>query len=279
MHSKWNCLQLIATLLLCTCMASSCVSHDKLISLNANDRDPGDIRSDSLIRDSYLQHLGAYRIKPFDQLIININTFEGNTEEFLKREFSSDSEYSSRSDYEPAALYYKSHLVSDSGYIHLPLISKVYVEDKTLLEVKTMLDTAYSSYLKFASANVKLANMHVSVLGEVEAPGVYYLYNEQTTLVDAISLAGDFTDFANRKKVKLIRRTENGSQAIYLNMQRSDFIESEYFFLRPYDAIYVEPIKSKSFDVGARSVGIVLSVISTAALLANLLINASNRDK
>jgi len=197
MHSKWNCLQLVTGLLLLTCMALSCISHDKLISLNQNDRDPGNIKSDSLISESHLQHVGAYRIKPFDQLIININTFEGNTEEFLKREFSSDSEYSSRSDYEPAALYYKSYLVSDSGYILLPLISKVHVENKTLFELKTMLDTAYSSYLKFASANVKLANMHISVFGEVQAPGVYYLYDEQTTLMDAISLAEDFTDFVN----------------------------------------------------------------------------------
>ena len=276
MQIKWNWFQIITLLLLGVIVQSSCVSHEKLIALNEADPDPGDFKSDIPVRESQLEHLGAYRIKSQDQLIININTFEGSTEEFLKREFASDSEYSSRNNYEPAALYYKSYIVSDSGFIHLPIISKVYVADKTLMEVKMTLDTAYNAYLKFASANVKLANMHITVMGEVDAPGVYYLYDDQTTLLDAISFAGDFTDFANRKKVKLIRRTDSGTQTVYLNMKRSDFIETEYYFMRPYDAIYVEPVRSKSFDVGARSVGIVLSVISTIALLANLFINTSS---
>jgi protein involved in polysaccharide export with SLBB domain len=75
--------------------------------------------------------------------------------------------------------------------------------------LKTRLDSAYAPYLKFASTNVKLANLRVTILGEVENPGVHYFFNNQTTILEAISLAGDFTDFGNRKKVKLIRRYGN----------------------------------------------------------------------
>ena len=115
--------------------------------------------------------------------------------------------------------------------------------------------------------------MRVTILGEVESPGVHYFFNNQTTILEAISLAGDFTDFGNRKKVKLIRRTGNETHTVMLDLNKADFVNTEYYFIHPNDLIYIEPIKAKGFDVGAQSVGIVLSVISTAALLANIFLD------
>jgi polysaccharide export outer membrane protein len=86
-------------------------------------------------------------------------------------------------------------------------------------------------------------------------------------------MAGDFTDFGNRKKVKLIRRIGTDTKTIMLDLNKPDFLGSEYYFIQPNDLIYIEPIKAKAFDVGSQSVGIVLSVISTAALLANIFLS------
>jgi polysaccharide export outer membrane protein len=128
-----------------------------------------------------------------------------------------------------------------------------------------------------ASTSVKLANLRVTILGEVENPGVHYFFSNQTTILEAISLAGDFTDFGNRQKVKLIRRKDNATKTIVLDLNKPDFLDTEYYFIHPNDLIYIEPIKAKAFDVGAQSVGIVLSVISTAALLANIFFDLKNR--
>ena len=254
-------------------MLSSCVSHQELITLNGSD--PTDLeRGLNLpLGESKIVTPKSFIIHPSDLLIINVSAFEGNTSEFLQAEFGSRNLNSSGRDFGPNALYYNSYQVGADGYISLPLIDRIKAEGLNTSELKSKLDSAYTPYLKFASTSVKLANLRVTVLGEVQSPGVHYFFNDQTTILEAISLAGDFTDFGNRKKIKLIRRTESGAETVMLDLSKPDFIGTEYFFVRPNDLIYIEPIMAKAFDVGAQSVGIVLSVISTAALLANILLD------
>ncbi len=259
-------------LLVILCTSPSCVNHRELISLNETEENM-ERGNDEAIHKTEHTTPSTYAIHPRDLLIININTFEGNTSEFLQQEFSSNNLNNNNRQYGPEALYYNSYQVDETGHIFLPLLEKMKVSGKTVTEVKTELDTAYAKHFRFASSNVKLANMRVTVLGEVENPGVYYFYNDETTILEAISMAGDFSDFGNRKKVKLIRRTTSGSTTVMLDLYKSDFIGTEYFYIRPNDLLYIEPIKAKAFDVGAQSVGIVLSVISTAALLANIFID------
>lgn len=152
----------------------------------------------------------------------------------------------------------------------MPLLEEIKVSGLTALELKAKLDDSYKPYLRFVSTNVKLANMRVTVLGEVAKPGVHYLYQDRNTILDAIGLAEDFTEFGNRKRVKLIRQTDWGSQTVYVNLSRPEFASTEYLYVQPNDLIYVEPLKAKSFDVSSESVGIVLSAISLGALLANI---------
>lgn len=212
----------------------------------------------------------VYKIRPHDQLMIRINAFKGSTEEYLNREFSAGADFSRNVNFDPSSIYYNSYHVSDSGDIFLPLLGKIKVADLSTVEVKTLIDKEYKPYLKYTSARVRVANMRINVLGEVNKPGVHYLVNERNTIFDAIGLAEDFTPFSNRKKIKLIRQTPSGPKTVFLNLKRTDFFTSEYFYVRPDDMIYVEPLRTKSPDVSARSVGIILSSISVAALIANV---------
>ena len=82
--------------------------------------------------------------------------------------------------------------------------------------------------------------------------------------------AGDLTDFSNRNKVKLIRQTKEGSHTVYLNINRSDFVSTEYYYIRPSDVLYIEPIKAKSWDVSANALGVVFSAVSLGVLLTNI---------
>ena len=259
-------------LALCLAVMQSCVSHKELITLNG--ADPIMERAPNAeLATGNLNPPKQFVIQPSDLLIININAFEGNTTEFLQQEFASRNLNNGSREYGPNALYYNSYEVDGDGYITLPLIDKVKAAGMNTTDLKIKLDSAFTPYLRFTSTSVKLANMRVTILGEVESPGVHYFFNNQTTILEAISLAGDFTDFGNRKKVKLIRRTGNETHTVMLDLNKADFVNTEYYFIHPNDLIYIEPIKAKGFDVGAQSVGIVLSVISTAALLANIFLD------
>ncbi|HHH49988.1 MAG TPA: hypothetical protein ENK52_03310, partial [Saprospiraceae bacterium] len=251
---------------------SSCVAHKEMIVMQEHQAIAENLRSHKVLRSEQLVDYEAYRIKVFDQLMIKINAFDGSTEQFLNRESGSDNGGTINHNFDPAALYFNSYSVNEQGAIYLPMLNEVKVVGLTTDELKQKLNKAFTPYLKYPSTSVKLANMRVTILGEVNNPGVHYLYNEKNTLLDAIALAGDFTAFANLKKVKLIRERKRGAETIYLNLSAPDFVNTEYYYARPHDVIYIEPLKAKSLDTSSNSLGIVFSAISIAVLLANIFI-------
>lgn len=60
-------------------------------------------------------------------------------------------------------------------------------------------------YLKDPTVIVKLISFKYSVLGEVNRPGIYTNFNNQLTVLEAISQAGDISPFGERRKVMVIR--------------------------------------------------------------------------
>jgi polysaccharide export outer membrane protein len=253
-------------------MLPSCIPHKDLVTLNGNESLPDDFKSDRLMYTSQIQDYKVYKIQPFDQLMIRVNAFEGSTEQFLNREFTNDNSVNQNMNFEPASIYFNTYSVDQYGFVNLPVVEKIKVTGLTTNQIKEVLDEAYKPYLKFASTNVKMANSRITVIGEVNNPGMHYLYNERNTILDVIGMAGDFTDFANRRKVKILRQTEAGLESIYLNMQRSEFLYSSYYYLQPYDVVYVEPSRKKSRDVGANATGIIISSVSVGALILSLFI-------
>lgn len=251
-------------------LGQSCVAHKDLVTMNQDNEISKDLRRGSAVVRSQPIDFVPYRIQAHDQLMIRINAFDGSTEEFINREFSTDNANSQNIEYDPKSMYFISYSVSDSGFIFLPILENVKVTGLTVNELKVKLDEAYKPYLKFAYANVKLANSRITIVGEVTDPGIHYLYNEKNTLMEAIALAGDFTDFSNRKKIKITRETKEGSKSVFINLNRTEFLSTEYYYVQPNDVIYIEPLKAKSFDVSARSVGVVLSSISIVAVVVNL---------
>lgn len=254
-----------------TIFGSSCVTHRDLISLNGGENLPKGEIPDSVLQRMSPVAFEAYRVRPNDQLFVRINSFEGSTGDFINQNLSSQSA-ANRQGFDPSTIYFNSYTVNDSGYIKLPILEDIKVTGFTTTEIQDHLNAALKPYLKLASADVKLGNRRVTLLGEVASPGVQYLYNEKNTLLEALGLAGDITPFGNRKKVKLIRQTETGVETVYLNLNRSDFITTPYFYIQPNDVVYVEPLKAKSFDQSSRAVGVVISSISLAVIIANIFI-------
>ena len=271
MEKLFSCKKLILIIMVSGVFFASCIKHSELVSLNGDDREIKNPKGafNSVVYDE-LHDYDAYKIQSFDQLMIKVNAFDGSTEEYLNREFSGGNTFSREINYDPPSLYFNSYTVDEQGEIILPLIGNVKVSSMTISGVKKQLDEAYKPHLKLVSTSVKLANMRFTVFGEVNTPGVHYLYNEKNTLLDAISMAGDITDFGNRKKVKLIRLTQNGSETVYLDLTKSAFISSQYYYIQPYDVIYIEPTKFKSRDRSSRVAGVVISAISAGVVILSL---------
>ena len=82
-----------------------------------------------------------------------------------------------------------------------------------------------------------------------------------------LGLAGDITDYGNRKKVILVRNENGENIRINLNLTNSDILTSDYYYLRPNDIVYVKPLKEKFWGLRTFPWGVFFSAITTGLLI------------
>ena len=106
----------------------------------------------------------------------------------------------------PEAIADKEFVVRTDGTINVPLLQSFPAAGKTFGELERALQQAYvtNRYYRQITVLVKPGMRYYSVGGEVKQPGKL-LYSGETTLMRSIVSAGDFTEFANRRKVELNR--------------------------------------------------------------------------
>lgn len=112
----------------------------------------------------------------------------------------------------PGAMEPHEETIREDGTITLPLIGTVTAAGKTAGALQQEIHTLYvPKYYRRLTVTVKTESRFYSVQGDVKNPSLQPYIGEMTVL-KAIASAGDFTDFANKTKVKL-RRT-NGQEFI-----------------------------------------------------------------
>lgn len=163
------------------------------------------------------------------------------------------------------------YLVDKNGIITLPVLGKVAVGGKTIVEIQDIILDKASKIFKEPTINVRLMNFKVTVLGEVLKPGTYIIDGERVSILSALGLAGDLTIFGKRKNVLLIRQDgENNKKMVRLDLNDSHLFTSPYYYLKQGDVLYVEPTKGKAAanDVAfTRNYAIASSVITLVIVL------------
>lgn len=107
-------------------------------------------------------------------------------------------------------------LVRPDGFISPQIISEIRAEGRTVAELKTELEREYVEHLLAPIITVSVVDFvrpRVFVGGQVNKPGRYEL-REAGTLVQAIFLAGGFTNDAHRTMVIHARPTGQGEWKI-----------------------------------------------------------------
>ena len=133
------------------------------------------------------------------------------------------------------------------------------------------MQTEINKFVNQTTLIVKLSNFNLTVLGEVARPGMYKVYQSQINLFEAVSMAGNMTNFAKKNEVKIIRQTDTGSEIHIVDMGQADILSSPYYYLKPNDIVYVEPLKIKQWGFTTFPYSTVLSIVTLAITLFNLL--------
>jgi polysaccharide export outer membrane protein len=82
-------------------------------------------------------------------------------------------------------------------------------------------------------------------MGEVNQKGRFSMTNERTTILEALSQAGDITEFGRRENILIIREEAGERKFARVNLLSKNIFNSPYFYLKTNDVVYVEPIKSR----------------------------------
>lgn len=174
--------------------------------------------------------------------------------------------------YSEDAMFFTGYSVQDNGAVDLPVFGEIQVLGLTIQEAKKAIIEKTEEYLKDVEVIVKLANFKVTLLGEVNRPGIYNYYNNQTTILEALGKAGDLSDYGNRKEVLVIRPTVEGSRSFRLNLQDKNLLSSPKYFIQPNDVIYVPPLKAKGTKLLAQDYGVLITSISSTLTAVSLIV-------
>jgi len=112
--------------------------------------------------------------------------------------------------------------VRRDGIISLPLVDEIKAEGLTPLQLKEILAQRFKEFIGDPNITVMVMEANsfkIYVSGQIRNPGVYRLRSE-TSLLQIIPMAGGFTDWANQKKILIIRKEGGKEKRITVNYKK-----------------------------------------------------------
>ncbi len=132
--------------------------------------------------------------------------------------------------------------VRPDGRITLPLIDDVMAAGLTPMQLKSELEKRFAEYIDSPEVTVivkSLSSKRYYMIGEIAKPGQYSM-DKPVTILQALAIAGGFTEWAKKDHIMVFRFTPKGRKILYFNYEdAAKGHEVNDFFLRPDDIILV----------------------------------------
>ncbi|AWG25376.1 polysaccharide biosynthesis/export family protein [Flavobacterium kingsejongi] len=155
------------------------------------------------------------------------------------------------------------YLVDIKGKIQFPVLGEIELGGLTITEAIKKMNTILSGYIVKPSVNFRRLNFKVTVSGEVTQPKTHTITTDRVTLIEALSMSGDLTIYGRRDNILVIREENGKKMHARIDMTKSDFINSPFYYLSQNDVVYVEPNKTRVNSAGVGpNTSIIISAIS-----------------
>lgn len=182
----------------------------------------------------------SYKLNTGDNLYIKVVSTDPATSKF----FQTDLPALMNSTY----LSMNSYRVDEDGNLTFSFIEKMQVKGKTISETQKLIQESLNQYFKDAHVTVKLASFKVYVIGEAGS-GVVNSEKEEMTILQAVAQAANNNSMlGDVRRVKLLRKTMNGTAIHIIDLTSTEVLRSPYYYLEPDDVLYIEPRQGKVFN-------------------------------
>lgn len=240
---------------------ASCVPNRKVVIVQDSDEMIEQQNSNMYFIDEPLDNL----IRQGDELYIKVTSADET-----QTNFNQDRQSISR---DPSLL---SYTVDEDGNIKLPYIDRVKLTGLSLNEASDLIERELSQYLLYPSVFIRFVNNKVTILGEVNNPGVYVFNYKSVNILQAIGYANDVGTFGNRQKVLIVREKGEYRSKYEVDLLSDELLTSDYYMIQSNDIIYVEPLKSKKWDMATFPYDLLLSTISLTIVVMTFMITYLN---
>ena len=222
------------------------------------------------------EYLYDARIMPKDILTITVNTVNPDASEPFNLIIRNTLRQGATIGTSGGSL--QTYLVDNEGCIDFPVVGRLQVGGLTKSMCEKLIHDKIKRYMNAEEnpiVTVRMSNYKISVIGEVNRPGMFTVGNEKINIFEALAQAGDLSIYGVRDRVKLIRENAKGRKEIYtINLNDANIVNSPYYYLQQNDVVYVEPnqVKARNSAIGT-STTIWISVTGALVSLASLIVN------
>ena len=165
--------------------------------------------------------------------------------------------------------------VDENGNIEYPQLGILHVEGLTREQLSDLIKNKLEGQLDQPSVIVRFLNFKITVLGEVNHPGTFTVPTERVTILEALGLSGDITDFGKKNNVMVLRENNGVIDRGIINLTSDSMFRSPYFHLQQNDVVLVEQtgrkLQQQQQQNTAQQIGIAISIITAIALILNFI--------
>ena len=110
-------------------------------------------------------------------------------------------------------------LVRPDGAISFPLAGEIWTHNRSIADIQAELTTRLARYITEPVITVSIKEVlgnKIYVIGQVNAPGTFVV-NPQVDVLQALSMAGGTTPFADLNNIRILRRNNSKQSAFSFN--------------------------------------------------------------
>jgi len=163
------------------------------------------------------------------------------------------------------------YLVRQDGTSNLPVLGSISVAEKTIVELEEEIRTLLSENYINPFVQIRVTNQRVIIFPGKGDAQVVEITNANTSLLEAIALAGGIRDEGRANSIKLMRKTKTGEREIYnIDLSTIDGLNHAQMIVQSNDYIYVD-FKPRFASAFLTEVTPWLSLLTTALLTYSII--------
>ncbi|WP_338764984.1 polysaccharide biosynthesis/export family protein [Bernardetia sp. ABR2-2B] len=168
--------------------------------------------------------------------------------------------------------FLRRYLIQETGGIVLPMIGQTTLAGLTLYQADSLLAEKFSKFYEEPYIITRYINKRVMIMGAM-GNKVLTLTNENMTLLEVLTLAGNFDNNTRANKIRLIRNASTGNPVMKnIDLSTWEGLKNAELIVQPNDVVYVEPRRRVGSEFLADFAQVTSAIGSSVTLILTVLL-------